>query len=92
MYSPTVFSIAMLIAELPYAILCAVCFFLPIYYMPGFPTASDRAGYQFLMILTTELFSVTLGQGLAALTPSTFISSQFDPFIMITFALFCGVA
>ncbi len=92
MYSPLAFSVAMIVAELPYAILCAVCFFLPIYYMPGFQTESSRAGYQFFMILITELFSITLGQGLAALTPSTFISSQFDPFIMITFSLFCGVA
>jgi len=91
MYSPTTFAASMLIAELPYAIICAVCFFLPIYYMPGLQTEAPRAGYQFLMILITELFSVTLGQGLAAITPSTFISSQFDPFIMITFALFCGV-
>jgi len=91
MYSPITFAISMLIAELPYAILCAVCFFLPLYYMPGFQTETSRAGYQFLMILITELFSVTLGQALAAITPSTFISSQFDPFIMITFALFCGV-
>ena len=86
-----VFAISMLIAELPYTLLCAISFFLPLYYMPGFQTESSRAGYQFFMVLITEVFSVTLGQGLAALTPSTFISSQFDPFIMITFALFCGV-
>ena len=82
----------MILAELPYSILCAVIFFIPIYYMPGFQTESSRAGYQFLMVLITELFSVSLGQGLASLTPSPFISSQFDPFLMITFALFCGVA
>lgn len=92
MYSPFTFASSMVLAEMPYSILCAVCFFLPIYYMPGFQTASDRAGYQFFMILITELFSVTLGQGLAALTPSLFVSSQFDPFIVITFGMFCGVA
>ncbi|KAK1767800.1 ABC-2 type transporter-domain-containing protein [Phialemonium atrogriseum] len=91
MYSPFTFAASMVIAEIPYSILCAVCFFLPIYYMPGFQTESSRAGYQFFMVLITELFSVTLGQCLSALTPSAFISSQFDPFIMITFALFCGV-
>lgn len=91
MYSPFTFAASMVIAEMPYSILCAVAFFLPLYYMPGFQTESSRAGYQFLMVLITELFSVTLGQCLSALTPSAFISSQFDPFIMITFALFCGV-
>lgn len=91
MYSSFTFAVSMVIAELPYSILCAVVFFLPIYYMPGFQTESARAGYQFFMILITELFSVTLGQCLAALTPSLFISSQFDPFIVITFGMFCGV-
>ncbi|TDZ36237.1 ABC transporter G family member 11 [Colletotrichum spinosum] len=91
MYNPLTFAAAITVAELPYSILCSVAFFLPLYYMPGFQMDSSRAGYQFLMILITELFSVSLGQALASLTPSPFISSQFDPFIMITFALFCGV-
>ncbi|KAK8029717.1 bmr1-like protein [Apiospora rasikravindrae] len=91
MYSAFTFTVAMIQAEAPYSVLCAVCFFLPIYYMPGFPTESSRAGYQFFMVLITEFFAVTLGQLLAALTPSAFISSQFDPFVIITFALFCGV-
>ncbi|KAK1759774.1 ABC-2 type transporter-domain-containing protein [Echria macrotheca] len=91
MYSTFVFAASQVLAEMPYSILCAVGFFLPLYYMPGLQTESSRAGYQFLMVLITEIFSVTMGQALSALTPSLFISSQFDPFIMITFALFCGV-
>ncbi|KAF6809416.1 ABC transporter [Colletotrichum musicola] len=91
MYNPMTFAAAITVAELPYSILCSVAFFLPLYFMPGFQSDPSRAGYQFLMILITELFSVSLGQALASMTPSPFISSQFDPFIMITFALFCGV-
>ncbi|KAL0934069.1 bmr1-like protein [Colletotrichum truncatum] len=91
MYNPLTFAAAITIAELPYSILCSVAFFLPLYFMPGFQADPSRAGYQFFMILVTELFSVSLGQALASLTPSPFISSQFDPFIMITFSLFCGV-
>ncbi|CAN8098395.1 unnamed protein product [Discula destructiva] len=91
MYSPFTFVTSMVVAEMPYSILCAVVFFLPLYYMPGFQRESSRAGYQFFVILVTELFSVTLGQGLAALTPSLFVSSQFDPFIVIVFGMFCGV-
>lgn len=91
MYSPVTFATSVVVAEMPYSILCAVAFFLPLYYMPGFQTDSSRAGYQFFMVLITEFFAVTLGQGLASLTPSPFISAQFDPFIIINFALFCGV-
>lgn len=91
MYGQFAFASSLVVAEMPYSILCAVGFFLPIYYMPGFQTASSRAGYQFFMVLVTELFSVTLGQTVAALTPSPFISALLNPFIIITFALFCGV-
>ncbi|KAK0128853.1 hypothetical protein ONS95_000801 [Cadophora gregata] len=91
MYSQFAFASSLVVAEMPYSILCAVGFFLPIYYMPGFQSASSRAGYQFFMVLVTELFSVTLGQMVAAITPSPFISALLNPFIIITFALFCGV-
>jgi ABC-type multidrug transport system permease subunit len=90
-YKELPFAIAIVIAEMPYSILCAVCFFLPIYYIPGLSSESFRAGYQFFMILITELFSVTLGQMIAALTPDPFISSLVNPFVIVIFALFCGV-
>ena len=81
----------MVCAEIPYSLLCTLGFFIPIYYLPGFNNASSRAGYQFFMVLITEMFSVTMGQMVAAITPSSFISSLINPFIVITFALFCGV-
>ncbi|GAM85329.1 hypothetical protein ANO11243_033350 [Dothideomycetidae sp. 11243] len=90
-YKQIAFSISMVLAEAPYSILCAVAFFLPLNYLPGFQTAPSRAGYQFLMILTTEFIAVTLGQMIAALTPSTFIAILVNPFVIIIFALFCGV-
>ncbi|RDI85073.1 hypothetical protein Vi05172_g5060 [Venturia inaequalis] len=90
-YKTFPFALSMVIAEMPYSVLCAVGFFLPIYYIPGLNSASSRAGYQFLIVLITELFSVTLGQMIAACTPSPFISALVNPFIIITFALFCGV-
>ncbi|KAI1087230.1 ABC-2 type transporter-domain-containing protein [Rostrohypoxylon terebratum] len=91
MYSAFTFTLAMVLAELPYSILCSVFFFLPLYFIPGFQSEASRAGYQYFMVLITELFAVTLGQVLASISPSSFVASQFDPFIVITFALFCGV-
>lgn len=90
-YKQFAFSISMALAEVPYSILCAVGFFIPLYYLPGFQPASSRAGYQFFIILITEFFSVTLGQMISALTPSTFIAMLMNPFVIIIFALFCGV-
>lgn len=91
MYGQFAFASSLVVAEMPYSILCAVGFFFPLYYMPNFQHATSRAGYQFFMVLITELFSVTLGQMVAAITPSPFISALLNPFIIITFALFCGV-
>ena len=90
-YKQIPFTLGMVLAEMPYSLLCALGFFLPLYYLPGFQKAPDRAGYQFLMILITELFSVTLGQTISALTPSSFIAMLLNPFVIIVFALFCGV-
>ncbi|KAI9741562.1 MAG: hypothetical protein M1818_004368 [Claussenomyces sp. TS43310] len=91
MYGQFAFASSLVVAEMPYSILCAVGFFLPLYYMPGLQHASSRAGYQFFMILITELFSVTLSQMVAALTPNAFIAALLNPFVIITFSLFCGV-
>ncbi|KAF1346197.1 ABC transporter [Delphinella strobiligena] len=90
-YRQLPFALSMVLAEMPYSILCATAFFLPLYYLPGFQHASSRAGYQFLIVLVTEIFAVTLAQMLSALTPSTFIAVLLNPFVIIIFALFCGV-
>lgn len=108
-----IFWLAQVLAEMPYSLLCAVFFYIPIYFLPGFvsadlaihiphhrtvPTdanqnpAPTRAGFNFFLVLITELFSVTLAQGISAWTPSTFIAVLFNPFVIIIFALFCGVA
>ncbi|KAJ4993546.1 ABC transporter [Stagonosporopsis vannaccii] len=90
-YKTFPFAVSMVIAEMPYSVLCAVFFFIPIYYIPGLNSDSSRAGYQFFIVLITEVFSVTLAQAIAALTPSPFIAAYVNPFIIIIFALFCGV-
>ena len=90
-YGQFAFAASMVLAETPYSILCSVAFFLPLYYIPGLQPAPERAGYQFLMTLTVEFFAVTLGQMISALTPSTYIAMLWNPPVIITFALFCGV-
>ncbi|QRW26814.1 ABC transporter G family member 11 [Rhizoctonia solani] len=86
MYSEFAFALASLWLKCP-----TLVYFLLFYYPTGFQYASDRAGYQFLMFLVTEVFAVTLGQMIAALTPTVFIAGLLNPFILVTFSLFCGV-
>ncbi|KAL4902399.1 hypothetical protein BDW74DRAFT_180901 [Aspergillus multicolor] len=90
-YKNFAFAVSMVVAEIPYCIMCGIVFFVFLYYIPGFQGASDRAGYQFFMIMITQLFAVTLGQMIQALTPNSMIASQCNPPLMILFSLFCGV-
>ncbi|GAA5828045.1 hypothetical protein JCM11251_005707 [Rhodosporidiobolus azoricus] len=91
MYSPVVFALSQLGAEMPYSILCSVVFFLLLYYPMGFNMDSDRAGYAFAFILLTELFAVTMGQAVAALAPTIYAAAMTNPFLLVVFSLFCGV-
>ncbi|KAK0545285.1 ATP-binding cassette transporter snq2 [Tilletia horrida] len=91
MYSGTVFAMGQLASEIPFSIACAVVFFLLFYFPAGFQYASDRAGYFFAFTLLVELFSVTLAQAIAALSPSIYIAALTNPFLIIIFSLFCGV-
>nr|OQO25009.1 hypothetical protein B0A51_06858 [Rachicladosporium sp. CCFEE 5018] len=91
-YRQLPFALSMVLGEMPYSLVCAVGFFLPLYYIPGFNSAPSRAGYNFFVVLVTEVFAVTLAQMVSALTPSTFIAMLLNPPIIIVFALFCGVA
>lgn len=55
-YKQFPFALSMVLAEMPHSILCAVGFFFSLYYMPRFQSASSRAGYEFLIILITQLY------------------------------------
>ncbi|KZZ92294.1 ABC-2 type transporter [Ascosphaera apis ARSEF 7405] len=90
-YRQFAFAAGMVIAEIPHNLLGGLCFFLPLNYAPHFSNAANRAGYQFLMIIACEFFSVTLGQAIAALTPDSDMAARLNPFITIVLSLFCGV-
>ncbi|GAA6026255.1 hypothetical protein JCM10207_007194, partial [Rhodosporidiobolus poonsookiae] len=91
MYSPVVFAMGQLAAEMPYSILCSVVFFLLLYYPMGFSMESNRSGYAYAFILLTELFAVTMGQAVAALAPTIYAAAMTNPFLLVVFSLFCGV-
>ncbi|TFY71815.1 hypothetical protein EVG20_g1190 [Dentipellis fragilis] len=93
-YSPEVFAIAQLLGELPYSTLCAIVYWVLMVYPQGFgkgATGTNGTGFQLLAILFIEMFSVTLGQLIAALTPSVQVSILFNPFMMVMLTTFCGV-
>jgi len=94
MYSPEVFTVAQLLGEVPCSILCAIIYWVIMIYAQGFGQGSAGLGgtaFQLVVITFVELFGVSLGQFIAAITPSVQVGILFDPFFMVALTIFCGV-
>ncbi|UZJ55591.1 hypothetical protein CBS101457_004911 [Exobasidium rhododendri] len=90
-FDGTVFAITQIISEVPYAIACAIVFFVLLYYLTGFNTDSNRAGVFFLMTFLTELFAITIGSLTASFSSNAYLASLMVPFVTIILSLTCGV-
>ncbi|KAI0690742.1 ABC-2 type transporter-domain-containing protein [Cytidiella melzeri] len=93
-YSPYVFAIGQLIGEIPYSIMCAFVYWILMVWPMGFgqgSAGSNGNGFQFLVILFVELFGVTLGQFIGAVSPNIQTAALFNPFIGLILTTFCGV-
>lgn len=90
-FSGTVFAATQLISELPYALVCSTVFFVVEYYLVGFPTASNRAGYFWVITFLTELFAITVGTAIASFCKNAYLASLFTPFLIVIFSLTCGI-
>lgn len=79
---------------MPYSTLCAIVYWVLLVYPQHFGQGAaglNGTGFQLLVILFVELFGVTLGQVIAALTPTVQVAVLFNPAIMVTLSTFCGV-
>lgn len=45
-----------------------------------------------IFVVLSEFFATTLGQAVAALSPSIYMASIFNPLLTLIFTLFCGVS
>lgn len=91
LYSSTAFAISMIVAEMPYSILCIILYFISYYFPAHYNFSPDRAGYAVLMLILYEVFCVTLGQWTAAIMGDPMAAANLNPFLGSTFFLFCGV-
>ncbi|KAF8937718.1 ABC-2 type transporter-domain-containing protein [Dissophora ornata] len=85
------FAASIVLVEVPYVILSGTVFFLVFYWTVGFVTSSILTFYTWLMLIIFCLFAISLGQAIAALTPSTTVAALLNPFIFSSLNLFCGV-
>ncbi|KAI9011791.1 ABC-2 type transporter-domain-containing protein [Hyaloraphidium curvatum] len=89
-YSWRSFFIAILAAELPFAFLSAVCFYIPFYFLVGLPLGG-QAAYFFLLYITFTFFCVTLGQSIAAFSPNIKVAAIINPIVTSIMSLFAGI-
>ncbi|CAK5280362.1 unnamed protein product, partial [Mycena citricolor] len=93
-YSPYVFSISQTISELPGAMFSAIVYWLLMVYPIGFGQGSagqNGNGFQLLVTIFMMLFGISLGQLVAAISPSVQVAALFNPFLTLVLSTFCGV-
>jgi len=52
---------------------------------------TNGTGFQLLPVMFMTLFGVSLGQAIAALSPSVQVAVLFNPFLSLFLSTFCGV-
>ncbi|KAF9428716.1 hypothetical protein BGZ94_001367 [Podila epigama] len=85
------FAFTAILIEIPYVILSGTVFFLCFYWTTGMLTDPSITFYTWVLLCVFCLFAITLGQAIAALTPSAQVAALLNPFIFSTLNLFCGV-
>jgi ATP-binding cassette subfamily G (WHITE) protein 2 (SNQ2) len=85
------FSTAMVVCEIPIAVVSAVVYWVLWYFPTGLPTDSSTTGYSFIMTILFFLFQASLGQWICAFAPSFTVISNVLPFFFVMISLFNGV-
>ncbi|KNC98741.1 uncharacterized protein SPPG_09301 [Spizellomyces punctatus DAOM BR117] len=90
-YDWKAFALSITTAEIPFALLAATCFFVIFYFLAGLNGDSSRAFYFWLIYVVFNFFGVSLGQMIAAVSPTLQFAAVLNPFFLSMQMLFCGV-
>ncbi|KAF9930336.1 hypothetical protein FBU30_000609 [Linnemannia zychae] len=85
------FAVSIILVELPFLMFIATVFFCVLYWTVGFTLNSLSTFYTYLMLIIFVIFAITLGQMIAAWTPSVQVAALMNPFVISILNLFCGV-
>lgn len=91
MYHWAPFVTGLIVSELPYLVICAVLYYVCYYYTAGLPSASDKAGSIFFIMLMYEFLYTGIGQFIAAYAPNAVFASLVNPLLIGVLVSFCGV-
>jgi ATP-binding cassette subfamily G (WHITE) protein 2 (SNQ2) len=83
--------VAAFIVEVPWSLLFGTIFYFCWYWGVGFPRKTSTAGYVWLMLMAFEMFFVSFGQSLAAISPNAIFASILIPAFFPFIIAFCGV-
>ncbi|KAH7115454.1 ABC-2 type transporter-domain-containing protein [Dactylonectria estremocensis] len=89
-YGWVAFATANVVAEIPYALVGAVLFYVLFYFIVGLSPGTP-AGYTFLMIVMFHLFSTSWGQWIVALSTDATMAANIMPFFVVMCEFFNGV-
>ncbi|KAJ2797208.1 ATP-binding cassette transporter snq2, partial [Coemansia guatemalensis] len=90
-YGWEAFSASIILTEWPFAIFSNTMFFVCFYWLVGLTSPGNRVGYFYLLYIELGIFSVTIGQAIAAFSPNDIIASMLNPIFTTMMTLFCGV-
>jgi ABC-type multidrug transport system permease subunit len=91
LYKWMAFVIAAFIVEIPWSLLFGTIFFFCWYWGVGLPRGTSAAGYVWLMLMAFEIFYVSFGQMLAAISQNAMFASLLIPAFFSFVVAFCGV-
>ncbi|OQV10163.1 hypothetical protein CLAIMM_14198 [Cladophialophora immunda] len=91
MYHWVPFVTGLIVSEVPYLVICAVLYYVCYYYTAGLPSAANKAGANFFVMLMYEFLYTGIGQFVAAYAPNAVFASLANPLLIGTLVSFCGV-
>ncbi|KAJ1945630.1 ATP-binding cassette transporter snq2, partial [Linderina pennispora] len=90
-YGWEAFSFAIIFSEWPFAMVANTLFFVCFYWLVGLNSSGQRTIYFYLMYQLLGIFSLTIGQAIAAFSPNDVIASMINPIFTAMMTLTCGV-
>lgn len=79
------------IVEVPWSILFGTIYYCCWYWGVGFPRGTLAAGYTWLALMAFEIYYVSFGQAMAAVSPNAMFASLLVPTLFSFVIAFCGV-
>ncbi|KAJ2000482.1 ATP-binding cassette transporter snq2, partial [Coemansia thaxteri] len=90
-YGWRAFAVAIIFTEWPFSFISNTLFFVSFYWTVGLNSIPDRIGYFYFAYIVLGMFSLTLGQAIAAFSPNDIVAALLNPIFTSMTILNSGV-